>query len=100
MKAITGTPQVKRSEPALLTPLAGPKCEVLFEIFSAELGPVHLGRMLSGNDAGRLVTLRRLPAPPWPELAAATDLARSVAHPKLAKTLGVQRAGDTWYVAS
>jgi len=46
------------------------------------------------------VTLRRLPAAPWPELSAAVDLARSVAHPKLAKTLGVQRAGDTWYLAS
>jgi hypothetical protein len=99
MKASPLTPPVTR-EPALFTPPAGPKCEVLFDIFQGELGRVHLGRMLSGSDAGRLVALRKLPAAPSRELETAVEQARAVAHPKLAKTLGVLRAADSWYLAS
>jgi hypothetical protein len=99
MKAITANPPSKR-QPALLTPLAGPKCEVLFDVFNGELGRVQLGRMLSGSDAGRLVTLRNLVGEPSAELEAAADAARAVAHPKLAKALGLLRAGDSWQLLS
>jgi len=79
---------------------AGPQCEVLFELFTGNLGAVQLGRFLKGRDAGRLVALRRLAQPPSPDLASATDLARSIAHPSLAKLLGQIRCGNVWYLAS
>jgi hypothetical protein len=64
------------------------------------MGAVQLGRFLKGRDAGRLVAMRRLAQPPSPDLASATDLARSIAHPSLAKLLGQIRCGNTWYLAS
>lgn len=81
-------------------PLVAAQCEVLFELFQGSVGAVQLGRLLKGNDAGRLVALRRLKDKPSSELASATDLARSIAHPKLAKVLGVVRDREGWYVAS
>jgi hypothetical protein len=74
---------------------------VLFELFHGPLGVVELGRLLKGNDAGRVVVLRKLPGAPSPDLASATDLARSLAHPRLAKVLGILRGkDDAWYGAS
>ncbi|MES1179542.1 MAG: hypothetical protein ABUL62_34820 [Myxococcales bacterium] len=81
-------------------PLAEPQCEALFELFAGPLGVVELGRLLKGNDAGRVVLLRKLVGAPSPDLASATDLARSLAHPKLSKVLGIIRGKDAWYVAS
>ena len=79
---------------------AGAQCEVLFEAFAGKFGTIQLGRLLKGNDAGRLVALRKLTGKPSAELASATDLARSIVHPRLAKVLGIIRDGDGWYVAS
>ena len=81
-------------------PRAEPQCEALFKLFDGAHGSVELGRLLKGNDTGRLVTLRRLPGAPSPDLASATDLARSVAHPRLAKVLGNIVGRGAWYVAS
>ncbi len=74
--------------------------DVLFEMFNGSLGSVHLARLLRGHDAGRLVTLRKLPSTHSEELTAAADLARSVAHPKLAKVLGVIEEQNARYLAS
>lgn len=91
-----GKGSLKRSE----APRAEPQCESLFKLFDGALGPVELGRLLKGSDAGRLVALRRLPSAPSPDLASAVDLARSVAHPRLAKVLGSFVGRGAWYVAS
>jgi hypothetical protein len=76
------------------------QCEVLFELFQGDLGTVHLGRLLKGNDTGRIVMLRALASEPSTELASAVDVSRSIAHPRLAKVLGTVRGQDTWYLAS
>ncbi len=81
-------------------PRAEPQCESLFKLFDGALGPVELGRLLKGSDAGRLVALRRLSGAPSPDLASAVDVARSVAHPRLAKVLGSIVGRGAWYVAS
>ncbi|MET0790870.1 MAG: hypothetical protein ABW061_05065, partial [Polyangiaceae bacterium] len=81
-------------------PRADPQCEALFKLFDGAQGTVELGRLLKGNDTGRLVTLRRLSGAPSPDLASATDLARSVAHPRLSKVLGIIAGRGGWYVAS
>ena len=76
------------------------QCESLFKLFDGALGTVELGRLLKGGDAGRLVILRQIPHAPSPDLASATDLARSVAHPRLVKVLGSIAGRGAWYVAS
>jgi hypothetical protein len=81
-------------------PRADPQCEALFKLFDGALGTVELGRLLKGNDTGRLVTLRQLASAPSPDLASATDLGRSVAHPRLAKVLGNFSGRTGWYLAS
>ncbi len=86
---------------ARLTPVPRePQSDVLFEMFNGSLGSVHLARLLRGHDAGRLVTLRKLPLVRSEELTAAADLARSVAHPKLAKVLGIIEEQNVRYLAS
>lgn len=77
--------------------LAG--CEVLFELFRGPHGVVHLGRMLRGIDSGRLVVLREV-AQLDPSVLAAVDLARSLAHPQLLKSLGVVHGAASPYLAS
>jgi hypothetical protein len=74
------------------------QCEVLFEL-SQGAGSAQLGRLLKGHDAGRLVSLRHITAP-VSELSARVDVARSIAHPSLAKLLGIVQAGDKFYLAS
>jgi hypothetical protein len=80
--------------------LATPQCEVLFELFQGDAGTVHLGRLLRGHDAGRIVALRALASEPSTELSSAVDVSRSIAHPRLTKVLGIVRGQDTWYLAS
>src|SRR3954468_18845471 len=106
MKALTALTLRKPGAPPAAAPRATPlpreaapplarvaqreaQTDVLFEMFNGALGSVHLARLLKGNDAGRLVTLRKLPAACPEELTVAADLARSVAHPKLIKVLGI-----------
>jgi len=105
MKALTAlTLRKPGSSPASvsrMTPVPrDPQSDVLFEMFNGALGSVHLARLLKGNDAGRLVTLRKLPAACSEEVIAAADLARSVAHPKLVKVLGVIEEQNARYLAS
>jgi hypothetical protein len=78
---------------------AGAQCEVLFEL-SQGAGSAQLGRLLKGHDAGRLVSLRPITTAPLSELSPRVDLARSIAHPSLAKLLGIVQAGDKFYLAS
>lgn len=77
-----------------------PECEVLFDLFTDRLGAVQLGRLLNGHDAGRLVTLRRLTSSVSTELESAASRASKIAHPKLAKSLGIIRSADAAFVAS
>src|ERR1700744_4653729 len=100
MTASMATHPRKSSQPALLSPTQSPRCEVLFELFEGELGRVQLGRMLSGNDSGRLVTLRRLGGAPSAELTRAVDFARTISSPRLKKTLCTLRIDGTWFLAS
>lgn len=58
-----------------------------------------LGRVLDGPDAGRVVVLREVTRP-LADLAASIELARSLAHPRLAKVLGVFYSGACPYLAS
>jgi hypothetical protein len=74
-------------------------CEVLFELFRGPHGAVHLGRMLKGIDSGRFVTLREASELDAPKLLA-IDLARSLAHPRLLKLLGVVRSANGQHLAS
>jgi hypothetical protein len=102
MKALAaltwGRKPIVRDEPVSV--VLEPQCELLFELFSGRLGVVSLGRMLSGRDAGRLVALRALPAAPASELTSAVEVSRRLAHPKLAKAVGIVRLGASSYVAS
>ncbi|MET0790378.1 MAG: hypothetical protein ABW061_02555 [Polyangiaceae bacterium] len=105
MKALTALTMGKKPAPSSvsrLTPLPAPdpQSDILFEMFQGSLGSVHLGRLLKGHDAGRLVTLRKLRGPASVDLAAAADLARSIAHPKFVKVLGVvEERGSTYLVS-
>jgi len=101
MTPSSAMPHFKRSPTPLSSALlVRPKSEILFEIFDGTLGRVHLGRMLSGTGAGRLVLLRELAGPPTPEFEAEVGRVKAIAHPRLAKTLGVFRAAETWQLAS
>lgn len=75
------------------------QCEVLFELYQGD-SSVHLGRLLKGRDAGRLVSLRHVNPALVPDLSYRVDLARSIAHPSLAKVLGIVSAAGKSYVAS
>ena len=75
-------------------------CELLCELFTGATGLVHLGKILSGRDAGRLVMLR-----PVSERAAASvkvlvDRVRQINHPRLLKVVGCFRSGHQHYLAS
>jgi hypothetical protein len=78
---------------------AQPSVELLFELLRGPHGAVHLGRMLRGIDSGRLVTLREV-GELDSEARAAMDVARSLAHPRLLKPLGLVSTPTTRYLAS
>jgi hypothetical protein len=75
-------------------------CELLLKLFTGSRGTVHLGRMLRGGDAGRFVLLREVVDTAVGTLASDVDIARSIAHPKLLKLLGVLRSEGQAYLAS
>jgi hypothetical protein len=75
-------------------------CELLLKLFTGKRGAVHLGRLLRGEDAGRFVLLREVAESAVDTLAADVDMARSIAHPKLLKLLGVLRSEGDAYLAS
>ena len=75
-------------------------CELLLKLFTGKRGAVHLGRLLRGEDAGRFVLLREVAESAVANLASDVDMARSIAHPKLLKLLGVLRSEGDAYLAS
>jgi hypothetical protein len=75
-------------------------CEILFELFEGPTGKTHLGRLLAGHEAGRLVALRQVSVERIEELRPVVDVARSIAHPRLAKVLGIVGAGGETHVAA
>jgi hypothetical protein len=75
-------------------------CEILFELFEGPTGKTHLGRLLAGHEAGRLVALRQVSPDRLDELRPIVDVARSIAHPRLAKVLGIVGAGGETHVAA
>lgn len=82
-----------------LSPSTAP-CELLLKLFTGRRGAVHLGRLLRGEDAGRFVLLREVAESAVSTLASDVDIARSIAHPKLLKLLGVVRSEGSAYLAS
>jgi hypothetical protein len=82
-----------------LRPSSAP-CELLLKLFTGQRGAVHLGRLLRGEDAGRFVLLREVAESAVAPLASDVDIARSIAHPKLLKLLGVLRSEGDAYLAS
>jgi hypothetical protein len=86
------------SAPSIRTSSA--PCELLLKLFTGKRGAVHLGRLLRGEDAGRFVLLREVAESAVDTLAADVDMARSIAHPKLLKLLGVLRSERDAYLAS
>jgi len=82
-----------------VAPTGQAQCELLFELFTGGHGRVHAGRMLKGTEAGRLVALREISRSPE-GLAPAIDVARSLAHPQIAKVLGLVHTDSGTYVAS
>jgi hypothetical protein len=75
-------------------------CEILFELFEGPTGKTHLGRLLAGHEAGRLVALRQVSPDRLEELRPIVDVARSIAHPRLGKVLGIVGAGGETHVAA
>jgi hypothetical protein len=78
---------------------ASAHCELLFELFSGARGKLFVGRLLRGQDSGRIVTLREV-SQIGADLPGAVDAARSLAHPRLAKVLGLAQVDGTKFVAS
>lgn len=78
----------------------GEACDLLFELYTGATGPVHLGRLLRGKQAGRLVTLRPVSPERGLRAKALVDRVRHISHPKLLKLLGCFRIGSQDYLAS
>lgn len=78
----------------------GESCERLFELYIGATGPVYLGRLLCGKQAGRLVMLRPVSAERGVRVTALVDRVRHISHPKLLKLLGCFRIGAQDYLAS
>jgi hypothetical protein len=74
-------------------------CELLLKLFTGPRGEVHLARFMRGDDAGRFVMLREVAEGAIGRLAPSVDWARSIAHPKLLKLLGLVRTGGRTYLA-
>ncbi len=88
-----------QESPPHSSPLPSAPCELLLKLFSGPRGEVHLARFMRGDDAGRLVMLREVADASAAHLAPSVDLARSIAHPKLLKLLGLVRSGGRAYLA-
>src|SRR3978361_1904555 len=71
----------------------------MLKLFSGPRGDVHLARFVRGDDTGRFVILREVSEPSASRLSPSVDLARSIAHPKLLKLLGLVRTGGRSYLA-
>jgi len=76
------------------------ECQVLFELFGSPRGKVSLGRVSTGSEAGRVVMLREIKEGALPQVTPAFELAKSLAHPRLLKLLGVVSDRTHNYVAS
>lgn len=87
--------EISRSRTSLTPP-----CSLMLKLFEGQRGPMHLGRLTKGEDAGRFVLLRELAAHEVQGAASEIDLARSIAHPKLLKLLGCVRSEGHTYLAS
>lgn len=79
---------------------AGEACELLFELYRGATGPVQLGRLLRGKNAGRLVLLRPVDAERALRARTLVDRVRHISHPKLLKVMGCFRIGGQDYLAS
>jgi hypothetical protein len=77
-----------------------PECQVLFELFGSPRGKVSLGRLSTGNEAGRIVMLRELREAALQQLTPAFELAKGLSHPCLLKLLGVVSDRSHCYIAS
>jgi hypothetical protein len=77
-----------------------PECQVLFELFGSPRGKVSLGRISTGNEAGRIVMLRQIPEQTLQQETPAFELAKGLTHPRLLKLLGVVSDRTHCYVAS
>lgn len=80
--------------------LGKPECRVLFELFSTPRGKVSIGRVNSGEHAGRIVLLREVQASMLSVIAGAIEVTRGFTHPQLLKLVGVFSDGERSYVAS
>jgi len=76
------------------------ECQVLFELFGSPRGKVSLGRLSSGNEAGRIVMLRQIPETALRQATPAFELAKGLTHPRVLKLLGVVSDRSHCYVAS
>jgi len=77
-----------------------PECQVLFELFGSPRGKVSLGRLSSGNEAGRIVMLRQIPEAALRQVTPAFELAKGLTHPRVLKLLGVVSDRSHCYLAS
>lgn len=77
-----------------------PECQVLFELFASPRGKVSLGRVSTGNEAGRIVVLREIREGALQQVTPAFELAKGLKHPRLLKLLGVVSDRTHTYVAS
>lgn len=78
----------------------GDACDLLFELYTGATGPVYLGRLLRGKQAGRLVMLRPVSPERGLRAKALVDRVRHISHPKLLKLLGCFKIGSQDYLAS
>jgi len=77
-----------------------PECQVLFELFGSPRGKVSLGRVSTGHEAGRVVTLREIRQGALAEVNPAFELAKGLTHPSVLKLLGVVSDRTHRFVAS
>jgi serine/threonine protein kinase len=76
-----------------------PQCEPIFELLAGPHGRLCVGHMLKGTDTGRVVMLREL-ADASERISAAVDIARSIAHPRISKVLGIAHGAQQSYLTS
>jgi len=77
-----------------------PECQAMFELFASPRGKVSLGRLSTGNEAGRIVVLREISEGALAQVTPAFEFAKGLAHPRLLKLLGVVSDRTRSYIAS